>query len=247
MKRTTLSLAALLIASSPALGAGGGALPFQFDADTANKASIQRGARDFMAYCSGCHSMKLLRHNRIAADTGIPEDLLAKHLMVTTDTPGDPIISSMTAEDGKAWFGQTPPDLSLTSRLRTPAWVYSYLMSFYLDDTKPNGVNNLVLPGVSMPHVLGDLQGWQVHTGEEEAAEDDGHHGPKVPLELAIEGTLSPDEYKKRAADLTNFMAYAAEPGKQDRIALGKKVMLYLLILFGLAYLLKKEYWRDVH
>ncbi len=247
MNRLTLTLATLLLTTGAA-HASGGALPYHFEPDTSNTAAIQRGARDFMAYCSGCHSLKHLRYNRLAKDTGIPEDLLKKYLMGPGEKPGDTILTALPHDDAKRWFGQAPPDLSLTSRRRTPSWVYSYFMTFYLDPAKANGVNNLVLPGVSMPHVLGDLQGWQVHKPEQATSEHgNGHHGPSVPLELAVKGSLTQEAYAKRVADLTTFMAYASEPGKQNRIALGKKVMVYLLILFVCAYLLKKEYWRDVH
>ena len=245
MKRFLLGLAALTL-SAGVQAAGGAALPYQFKPDTGNQASLQRGARDFMAYCSGCHSMKHLRYSRIGQDLGIPEDLLKKNLMLTSDKPGDPIKSALKPEDAAAWFGQPPPDLTLETRARGPAWVYNFLMTFYVDNSKPNGANNLVLPGASMPHVLGDLQGWQV---KPEAAAGEAGHAPKGSgLELAVAGTQSPEEYRKTVADITNFMAYAAEPGKNARIATGFKVMLYLfLFLLPVTYLLKKEYWKDVH
>lgn len=243
MRRILLSIAALTL-SSGALASSGAALPYTFKADTGNIASMQRGARDFMAYCSGCHSMKHMRYSRIAADLGIPEDLMKQHLMLTSDKPGDSIISSMSAENSAKWFGQTPPDLTVETRVRGSDWVYNYLMTFYLDPSRANGVNNLVLPNASMPHVLGDLQGWQVKKAES-AEGHGGHHGP--PLELAQPGTLSPEEYKKFVADLVNFMTYAAEPGRNARISLGIKVMLYLLLLTLMTYLLKREYWKDVH
>lgn len=221
--------------------------PFYFDADVGNKASLQRGARDFMNYCSGCHSLKYLRYNRMGRDLGIPEDLLKANLMFTSDKVGDPILSSMPAAESEKWFGRTPPDLSLTARARGESWLYSYLLTFYADTSRPTGVNNLMLPGLSMPHVLGSLQGTQVLLKEEKAGEGEheGHHKPN--FELASSGSLSPEEYKAFVADLTNFLAYAAEPGRSGRIALGFKVMAYLLVLLILTYLLKKEFWKDVH
>src|SRR5690349_7903681 len=163
-----LLAALLLVAAGPAL-ASGGETPFKFKPTTTNLPSLQRGARDFMSYCSGCHSLKLLRYNRLAKDLEIPDELLKANLMFTSDKPGDHIVSSMPKSSGdpanpsasEKWFGRAPPDLSLTARERGPDWVYSYLMTFYLDPTKPNGTNNLMLPGASMPHVLADLQGWQ--------------------------------------------------------------------------------------
>lgn len=231
------------LCSFGAFASGGGGAVFHYDADVGNTASLQRGARNFMNYCSGCHSMKHLRYGRLGEDLGIPDDLLKSHLMFTAEKTGEPIRSAMPPLDAASWFGRAPPDLTLSTRLRGESWVYSYLMTFYLDASKSAGVNNLMLPGLSMPHVLGDLQGWQVlHKADDEA---DGHAKPK--LELVQNGSMSPDEYKAFVSDLVNFMAYAAEPGRSDRVALGWKVMLYLLLLLVVTYLLKKEFWKDVH
>lgn len=249
MKRFAKLLTAFagLVVSGSAFAAGGHALPYSYTPDTSNLASLQRGARDFMAYCSGCHSMKYLRYNRIGQDLGIPDDVLKSSLMFTSEKPGDMILSSMPAEASKAWFGQTPPDLTLETRARGADWVYSYLRTFYVDAKRPLGVNNLVLPNASMPHVLWALQGWQVkeepaHEGEH--AEEGGHHG--APLKLVQPGSLTPDQYEKFVGDLVNFMAYAAEPGKSIRTGVGPKAMFYLLILLTLCYFLKKEFWRDI-
>lgn len=158
MKRLLLVLAGFALSSAAVANEGVALLPFK--ADTGNLASAQRGARDFMNYCSGCHGLKHLRYNRMAADLGIPEDVLKKNLMFTSEKPGDHILSSMPPDAAKGWFGQTPPDLTLTTRQRGIDWVYTYLLSFYLDPSRPTGVNNTVLPGASMPHVLWELQGW---------------------------------------------------------------------------------------
>lgn len=249
MKRLLLAIAGLVLCGG-ASAAGGHALPYSYQADTSNLPSVQRGARNFMGYCSGCHSMKYLRYNRLGADLGIPEDLLKSSLMFTSEKPGEHIVSAMPADASKQWFGQTPPDLTLETRARGPSWVYSYLMTFYADASRPLGVNNLVLPGASMPHVLWELQGWQV---KEEAPQAEGdaaaheieHHGP--PLKLVQPGALGEAEYRKFVGDLVNFMAYAAEPGKAARVSVGFKAMLYLFVLLVLCYLLKKEYWKDVH
>jgi len=232
-----------------AVAAGGGSHPY-FAVDTANQAGLQRGARDFMAYCSGCHSLKYLRYNRMAEDLGIPEEMLKANLMFTTDKVGDVIGSSMP-KNASDWFGAQPPDLSLTARSRGPDWVADYLQSFYLDPTRPLGVNNTVLPGASMPHVLWELQGWQAKV-EHHAAEGAGHeaaaegHGAKK-FELVQPGKLSPEEYKKFVGDITNFLVYAAEPGREHRKAVGWKVLAFLSVFLVLAYMLKKEYWKDVH
>ncbi len=238
--RIAASLIALAL-SAPGLASGGAELPFSYKADTGNQASLQRGAGAFMSYCAGCHSMRMMRYNRIGLDLGIPEDLLKKHLIPAGAKPGDVIKAAMPA-DSEKWFGRVPPDLTLTARERGPDWIYSYLLSFYLDPTRPTGVDNLVLPGAAMPHVLGGLQGYQaLHKAEGEH----GHGKPK--FELVKAGSLSPAEYKDFVADLTNFMTYAAEPGRNRRISTGWKVLLYVLLFWGLAYLLKQEYWKDVH
>jgi ubiquinol-cytochrome c reductase cytochrome c1 subunit len=253
MKRLILALAGLGF-SAAALANEGAALPLEFKVDSGNIPSVQRGARDFMSYCSGCHSMKHLRYSRISQDLGIPADLMKKNLMFTSDKIGDHIQSSMPAEESAKWFGQTPPDLTLETRIRGADWVFNYLNTFYVDESRPLGVNNLVLPGVSMPHVLADLQGLQVKpaAAKEEAsgehAEHEGHEGHEggTGLQLVHPGKLSPEQYEKFTTDLVNFMDYAAEPGRAERLSMAPKVLLYLLVLTILCYLLKKEYWKDV-
>lgn len=245
MKRLII-LSSLIVAGFIGTAQAAGDAPLMsFTPSPDNLASVQRGARDFMNYCSGCHGLKFLRYNRMAKDLGLPEELVEANLMFTTEKIQDPIHTAMPAA-AEQWFGRKPPDLSLTARMRGPAWVYSFLNSFYLDPAKPaTGVNNAQLPGASMPHVLWQLQGWQ--TQAESHGEDGGgdHHG--LSFELAVPGELSPDEYREMTANLTNFLIYAAEPGRADRISLGFKVMFYMLILVGLTYLLKREYWRDIH
>ncbi|MCI0749026.1 MAG: cytochrome c1 [Nevskiales bacterium] len=242
-----LLVLSLVLGAGPVWASGGADLPFSFKPDTGNVASVQRGARNFLDYCAGCHSLKYVRYNRLGSDLGIPDDLLQKYLMPKGAKPGDTVLSAMPA-DAEKWFGRVPPDLSLSARARGPAWVYSYLRSFYLDPSKPRGVNNLVLPGASMPHVLGDLQGWQalhIETSKDAGKPGGAQHRPA--FERVQPGRLSPAEYKAWVGDLSNFMVYAAEPGRNDRIALGWKVLAYILLFWGLAYLLKKEFWKDVH
>lgn len=243
-----LGLAVGMAAVPLAQASGGGGHPY-FRVDTANTAALQRGARDFMSYCSGCHSLKYVRYSRIAEDLGIPEDLMKANLMLTSDKPGDVILSSMPKESAD-WLGAQPPDLSLTARSRGPDWISDYLQSFYLDPSRPLGVNNTVLPGASMPHVLWELQGLQTkveHHAAEGHVEAAAEHGEGKKFELAQKGKLSPEEYKKFVADLTNFLVYAAEPARNQRMALGWNVFIFLSIFFVIAYLLKKEYWKDVH
>lgn len=237
-----------LLSMAPAIHAEEGPKLLQFREEVGNLESVQRGARDFMNYCSGCHSMKYLRYSRMGEDLEIPNDLLKKNLMFTSDKPGDSIESAMP-DVSKDWFGRQPPDLSLETKARGSDWVYTYLQSFYLDSTRPFGVNNDLLPGLSMPDVLGNLQGWQVKVEATKAEGKDIKGGEESgPMFETVEpGQMSPADFKDFARDLTNFMAYAAEPVKSERIHYGMRVMVYLLVLLALCMMLKKEFWRDVH
>lgn len=252
MMRRALAVLALASAATSASGASAD-VPFSFKPDTTNLQALQRGARTFMSYCSGCHSLKYLRYNRLGKDLDIPEDMVKQHLMFTSERIGDHIKTSMPGAstdptqptESEQWFGRAPPDLSLTARERGADWIYSYLLTFYLDPGRPTGVNNLVLPGASMPHVLGELQGYQRLVEDKPAEGHGGHHKPK--FELVQAGSLPPGEYKEVVADLTNFMVYAAEPGRNRRIGLGVLVLAFTLVFGFLCYLLKHEYWKDVH
>lgn len=217
--------------------------------DIANIESLQRGARNFMNYCSGCHSLKYVRYNRIAQDLNIPAAELAKDLMYTSDKPFDTVISAMP-DDSEAWFGKKPPDLSLVARAKGPDYVYSFLHGFYADKTRLWGVNNLYLPGAAMPHVLAPLQGVQKPVYKSEKGE--GGLEKMVltgvdPNALLIAGSMKPEEYDQFCRDLVNFLDYAGEPVKAKRESLGVFVMLFLLVFFAFAFFLKKEYWKDVH
>lgn len=243
-----LLLSFLLLMPVLTMAAGGGATAYKFDPDLGNEASLQRGAAAFMNYCSGCHSMQYLRYNRIAEDLNIPEDMVRKNLMFGTDKYGFPIESNMPHR-AEVWFGTMPPDLTLTARAKGDDWVYSFLKTFYVEEGRPNGVNNLTLAGASMPHVLGPLQGWQklAETTDEHGAAG-GHGDSHAPnFEMVAEGSLTPKEYDRLVADITNFMVYAAEPVKLKRYKIGAWALFYLLILTTLAYLLKREFWKDVH
>ena len=251
MMKSVLAAVALVMSlglATPVLAAGGVEPPFSFKPQLRNDASLQRGAKLFMNYCSGCHGLEYLRYQRMAKDLDMPIELVEENLIFDGSKPGQHIHTAMPAEEGAKWFGQAPPDLTLTARSRGPSWIYSYLLTFYVDPAKPLGVNNVMLPGASMPHVLWDLEGWKAWV----PADDDhggGHgHGPAQPkFKQLEEGSLNTAEYRKVAGDITNFLTYAAEPGKVARQNLGVKVIAYLIGLFILAYLLKREYWKDVH
>jgi ubiquinol-cytochrome c reductase cytochrome c1 subunit len=246
---TTFSLLVGLV-SSAAFAAGGGPLPYKAEIDQTDKASLQRGAKLFMNYCLGCHQMQFQRYERTFNDLGIPVELGMEHLVFTKGTKvGDHIKNAMPQEDGAKWFGAAPPDLTLEARLRGPDWIYSYLKSFYVDPSRPFSVNNTVFKDVGMPHVLQELQGVPV---KQEIFEEQLIDGvlQKVSLGEKIvtdgSGELSDEEYDQAALDLTNFMVYIGEPMILERESMGKWALLWCLIFFVLAVLLKKEYWRDV-
>ena len=215
--------------------------------DIRNRASLQRGARNFMNYCSGCHSAKFVRYNRIAADLAIPEAVLKSNLMFTSDKSYDTIKVAMSPDDAKKWFGTAPPDLSLIARARGSDYLYAFLRSFYADPSKPTGVNNTVLPGTAMPHVLADLQGVQKATFVSHPGEGGTVVTELEKFELVQRGTLSPEKYDEFVRDTVNFLQYIGEPIEAQRRDLGVWVMLFLLVFTAFAYLLYKEYWRDVH
>ncbi len=242
IKKLAPALAAALLVLPAIALAGEGSFPSAGN-DVRNLASLQRGARNFMNYCSGCHSAKFVRYNRVAADLNIPEAELKKNLMFTSDKPFETIRSAIATEDARKWFGNAPPDLSLMSRARGTDYIYAYLRSFYRDPTRPAGVNNTVLPGTAMPHVLADLQGVQtaVFSGGEAGK------GEFEKFELTDRGTLEPEKYDDFVRDTVNFLQYIGEPIETKRKDLGVWVTLFLLLFTAFAYLLNKEYWKDVH
>lgn len=214
--------------------------------DLTDKASLQRGAKLFMNYCFSCHSTGYQRYQRVATDLDIPEQLMKDYLIFTDSKIGDLMVSSMDEESGAKWFGTAPPDLTLEARLRGADWIYTYLRSFYRDETRPFAVNNIVFPDVAMPHVLEELQG--IPTAIYQVSQRDGvEYKEIISLQSDEQGEMSSDEYDNAVLDLVNFLVYAGEPNKLEREGLGFWVIGFLIILFILTYLLKKEYWRDIH
>jgi ubiquinol-cytochrome c reductase cytochrome c1 subunit len=209
--------------------------------------SLQRGARDFMNYCSGCHSLTYMRYNRVAEDLRIPEADLKANLMFTSSNPFDGINSAMPTADAANWFGKQPPDLTLIARERGVDYLYSYMKGFYVDGTRMWGVNNLYLRGVAMPHVLASLQGLQEPVYKNEPDSAGNAHMVLVDVKLTTPGALSQQEYDVFCRDIANFLDYTGEPVKAKRQSLGVFVTLFLLVGFVFTYLLKKEYWKDVH
>jgi len=242
---TIALLPALALTAVPVAAQEGEAALLHAATDIRDVKSLQRGARNFMNYCSGCHSLTYLRYNRMAADLRLSDKELAD-LMLTSENAFDGINSSMPP-DAAQWFGKQPPDLSLTARSRGVDYIYSFLKGFYVDATRMWGVNNLYLPNAAMPDVLADRQGLQKPVFRNESDSNGGAHMVLVGVEPMSPGVLSPQEYDVLVRDIANFLDYAGEPIKANRQSLGVFVMLFLLVGFVLTYLLKKEYWKDVH
>jgi len=204
-----------------------------------DQAALQSGARTFVNNCLNCHGASFVRYNRLT-ELGLTEQQVRENLMFTAEKIGEPMRVAARPADQKQWFGAAPPDLSLEARARASAdgtgadWLYTYLRSFYRDETRPTGWNNTLFANVAMPHVLTELQGQQVLNHETHK------------LELAVPGKLSPAEYDKQVADLVGFLVWMGEPGAAFRKQLGFGVLAFLVVLFGFAYALKKEYWKDV-
>lgn len=245
MMKKLLSAAALL-ASSLAMAAGPAVPLDKAPIDLTDKASLQNGAKLFQNYCLGCHQMQYQRYSRTFRDLDIPEDVGMANLMFTGEKVGDHITNTMAVKNAEKWFGAPPPDLTNVARVRGPDWLYTYLRSFYADPSRPFGVNNDVFPMVGMPHVLQELQGLPYKAYETRLVDGESKQ-VYVGIKTDGSGELSTEEYDRAVADLVNYLEYVGEPTKLESRELGVKVMVFLLIFFVLAYLLKKEYWRDVH
>lgn len=213
--------------------------------DTSNQESLQRGAKMYMNYCSGCHSLRYMRYNRMANDLGLTTftgevdvDLLRNNLIFTRAKIVEPIQISMPEVDARQWFGRLPPDLSLTARERSPAWIYTYLKSFYADGNRPFGANNLLVPDLSMPNILAPLSGIMIL---EHPLSD------KATLMLSQVGYMSEEEFNQSLEDLVTFLTYVAEPAKAARYKMGLIVLPFLFIFLILVYLLKRNYWKKLH
>lgn len=240
MRIAPLLAAALVAISSAALAVSEGGYIEHSGIITRDVAAVQRGAKLFVNYCLSCHSAQYMRYNRLAEDLGLSEDIVMDNLMFANAKIGDTMDIAIRPADAEKWFGKTPPDLSLVARSRGVDWLYSYMKGFYRDET--GNWNNLLLPNAAMPHVFWQLQGIQepvFHTvGEEDVIEK---------LELVEPGQQSPEEYEDTVRDLVTFLDYLSEPSKLKRKRVGIWVMLFLAFFAFLTYLLKAEYWRDVH
>ena len=188
-----------------------------FKVNIYNNAELQNGLSTYMNYCYGCHSLKYSRYKRIAEDLEIPIELYVSNLIYDDSKPGELMQISLNKEDAVNWLGAVPPDLTLEARVRKPEWIYTYLKSFYSDSSRPYGVNNLVYKNVSMPHVLEDLQ-----------------------------NSMSENDFSKTMADLTNFLVYVSDPSARERQQLGVYVLLFLLLFTAFAFLLYREYKKEL-
>lgn len=255
--------AALILALLPTFSFAAGGLEYpldKVDVDLTDKAALQDGARTFANYCMGCHGAEYQRYERVAKDLGIPEDVMLENLVFTGAKIGDHMKTGMQASDAKVWFGAAPPDLTLVARVRGNDWLYTYMRTFYEDPTRPYGVNNKVFPNVGMPNVLSDLQGRQVIGCKQVQIVENGKKvfdpltGAPVTSEACDQltvvpntGTLSEAEFDEKIKNLVSFLAYSANPVKLESQRIGTYVLLFLAFFFVFAYLLKREYWKDVH
>ncbi len=210
--------------------------------DVSDGDSLQRGAKNYVNYCLGCHSLKHIRYKRMAMDFGVEDNKVLAEIAPEGARIYDQMHTAMNAHDGTKWFGTQPPDLSLIARSRGADWLYSYLKSFYLDSS-PTGSNNLVFEDVGMPNVLWELQGIQTPVYKEDSA------GNKKLESIVLKqsGTMTEKEFDQFNNDLVNFLVYVGEPTQLERKSMGKYVLLFLLMFTVLAYFLKKEYWKDIH
>ena len=214
--------------------------------DVGSLASLQRGARNFVNYCLGCHSLQYMRYSQLAEDLALTEQELRDNLMFTGERIYDPMRTAMPPEQARIWFGNAPPDLSLIARSRGVDYVYTFLKSFYVDPSRPTGANNALLANTVMPNVLATRQGEQRPRYEERPAADGKPAQHLAALEAGAPGEMTAEEFDGFVRDTVTFLEYVSEPAKAERKALGVWVILFLLMFTGFAYLLYKEYWKDV-
>jgi ubiquinol-cytochrome c reductase cytochrome c1 subunit len=255
-----LALAALLLLPTLSMASEGSNME-SAQIDLTDKASLQRGAGLYMSYCSGCHSISYQRYSRMGEDLGLTQDQVEKNLIYSQAKFGETMNTGMDPANAALWFGKAPPDLSVEARTKAEGadWIYNYLRSFYVDESRPSGWNNAVFPGASMPHVLWEMQGMQhpltrpkhkSASGEEEVCEKGEYKGACITgfeIPEAQKGTMDPEQFDRVARDLSAFLAYVGEPAAMKRESMGVWVVLFLAFFTLLAYLLKTEYWRDVH
>ena len=247
----------LLMMPLVAFAAGGGMKNYEADVDLDNKESLQRGAKLFINYCLSCHSAGYMRYNRMAEDLGLDEKMVQKNMMFVADfsklEEGEQgkVVNLMKVAlrtaDAKQMFCTKVPDLTVVSRSRGADWLYTYLKTFYIDESRPFGMNNQRFPDVGMPHVMWELEGLKKAVKETTTDADGNEHTVITGFETVVPGTMSAAEYDDAVTDMVNFMVYMGEPAQLVRYKWGVIVLIFLFILFIPAYALKKEYWKDVH
>jgi ubiquinol-cytochrome c reductase cytochrome c1 subunit len=242
-------ITALLITLMPALSlaSSGGVHLDKADVDLHNQASLQNGAKLFVNYCLSCHSAAYMRYNRMGKDLGLTDEQVKNNLMFAADKVGDTMTVAMPESDAKKWFGTKIPDLTVVARSRGADWLYTYLRTFYLDPSRPWGVNNATFKDVGMPHVLWELEGLKKPVYETSTDHEGNETKHIVKYEMVQPGKLSEAEYDNAVRDLVNFMVYMGEPAKLSRYYIGVWVLLFLALLFVVSYAMKKEFWKDVH
>ena len=240
-----MALGACLFASQ-AMAAGGSVHLEPAEIDPDNVSSLQRGARNFMNYCSGCHSARYVRFNTIGKSLDLSEEQLVDNLMFNAENTFETIKSSMPPADAARWYGTAPPDMSLMARAKGADYVYNFLKGFYVSPESPTGVDNLVLAGTSMPHVLWELQGFQAAHFEHHSNDDGSVMTTFEGFEQLSPGSMDAEDYDEFVRDTVNFLVYIAEPIRSDRRKLGVWVMMFLIFFFILSVQLKKQIWKDV-
>ena len=232
--------------TSQAIAAGGAVHLEPAEIDPDNVSSLQRGARNFMNYCSGCHSAQYVRFNTIGKSLGLSEEQLVDNLMFNAAKTFETIKSSMPPADAARWYGTAPPDMSLMARAKGADYVYNFLKGFYVSPESPTGVDNLVLAGTSMPHVLWELQGFQAAHFEHHENDDGSMTTTFEGFEQLSPGNMDAEDYDEFVRDTVNFLVYIAEPIRSDRRKLGVWVIMFLIFFFVLSVQLKKQIWKDV-
>lgn len=254
MKLLKKMIAALAFVPALALAAEG-----SFPLDRAPErgeslSALQNGAKLFVNYCLNCHAASAMRYNRLT-DIGLTEEQIKNNLLFTGESVGDLMKTALNPKDAKEWFGAVPPDLSVIARAKSSAagsgadWLYTYLRTYYRDDNRPTGWNNLVYPNVGMPHVLWELQGVNAATFKEVK---DPHDPSKTiqtfaGFEPLTKGAMTPTEFDTAVADLVAYLAWMSEPAQTKRKDIGVIVLIFLSFFLLLAWRLNKAYWKDIH
>jgi len=243
----TFTTLALLAYGSPGYTASGDVELEPAGNDAGNIASLQRGARNFVNYCAGCHSAKYVRYNTVAKGLGLTEDQVIENLMFNAEKTFETIESSMPLDTAARWFGRAPPDMSLMARAKGTDYIFNFLKGFYLDSDSPTGVDNLHLPGTGMPHVLWELQGYQRAVFEEpDGSAGTGSDPVFSHFESVSSGAVSPEDYDAFVRDTVNFLEYVSEPVRATRRVLGVWVLMFLVVFLIIATMLKNQIWKDV-